>query len=826
MVDLNRKGIYCVRCGMDFNGNKRKLAKHLEYKCTGRLDNIKLASEVDAPYDSFDDELFIEKTVDVHSKARHSIRKEISFLQKRKTCYSAELQKNLTDNQSDDNEPNTMDPDMADLYDYVGSETYQHNDEESLESIINEDVDSEPEQDDQHHDPNSTPDEKSKDPYTTNLGIASSDRFQIDLADILKKHRTDLSLHNEIITLIKKNTNGKKLSFSGDNLQKRAGFIDSLEKRFASVPMKPKDIDVDLSNGDQATVSVYDIEAMILSLLHDPELMKEENLVQDYDIFTGKPTKEVTHYGEIHTGDAWEPAREYYCGNQLGNMPIALIIFGDKSHFDKHGSLATTPLSFTLSCFNQNARNSADFWRPIAYIPNLKYGKIGKSDSAANVQDEHDCIEIALESLVQLTKRGGISTEVKGQPVVCKVWIHYIIGDTQGNNTFVGHYNSAAKIKSLYRDCTCPFHKGSDPNPTCVYITQQHVDNAREKSEKAKSKTDKKQAWKDISKHDIVNAWMDVGVPLSDIVYGIYRMVPPELLHTTSEGITEYIIADFGKTLISRKYVKNGSEIAEEIEHVHQMMHSSKKRNSERDLPPSASRTGLLKNTLVNAVERRGNLNLLLCMTYTDHIYNLLHPVLAKHGSSIEEMQDCLKLYLSMEEWFHDHNPKEQVKSSRDLIARVIKLVQKVFPRTDGHGWNLPKMHGLTKMQYYICLFGSGINFFGGPGECNHKRLVKDTGNNTQGRVDCFSSQVAIRYYESVLLDIAKKTSDRKAIERYELVQTTKSKKDKEDAPTGIFVLTVNDPTPEGNFTTYQCRWKKRTKKGPDVTYHIILSRL
>jgi hypothetical protein len=101
---------------------------------------------------------------------------------------------------------------------------------------------------------------------------------------------------------------------------------------------------------------------------------------------------------------------------------------------------------------------------------------------------------------------------------------------------------------------------------------------------------------------------------------------------------------------------------------------------------------------------------------------------------------------------------------------------------------------------------------------------VKDTGNNTQGRVDCFSSQVAIRYYESVLLDIAKKTSDRKAIERYELVQTTKTKKDKEDAPTGIFVLTVNDPTPEGNFTTYQCRWKKKDKKRArcDVPYYFV----
>ena len=35
---------------------------------------------------------------------------------------------------------------------------------------------------------------------------------------------------------------------------------------------------------------------------------------------------------------------------------------------------------------------------------------------------------------------------------------------------------------------------------------------------------------KRISKHDIDNAFMAPGVPLSDQVHGIYRMFPPELL--------------------------------------------------------------------------------------------------------------------------------------------------------------------------------------------------------------------------------------------------------------------------------------------------------
>ena len=77
---------------------------------------------------------------------------------------------------------------------------------------------------------------------------------------------------------------------------------------------------------------------------------------------------------------------------------------------------------------------------------------------------------------------------------------------------------------------------------------------------------------------------------------------------------------------------------------------------------------------------------------------------------------ECIKLYLSMEEWFHETNSKAEVQPARPMIAKVIQLVYEVFPRSKGNGWNLPKTHGLTKMQYYMCLFGCAINFFGGPG--------------------------------------------------------------------------------------------------------------
>ena len=40
------------------------------------------------------------------------------------------------------------------------------------------------------------------------------------------------------------------------------------------------------------------------------------------------------------------------------------------------------------------------------------------------------------------------------------------------------------------------------------------------------------------------------------------------------------------------------------------------------------------------------------------------------------------------------------------------------------------------------------------------QEICEDTGTNTQHRVDCFVSQVAQRYYETVLFEIAKQLKD------------------------------------------------------------------
>jgi hypothetical protein len=66
-------------------------------------------------------------------------------------------------------------------------------------------------------------------------------------------------------------------------------------------------------------------------------------------------------------------------------------------------------------------------------------------------------------------------------------------------------------------------------------------------------------------------------------------------------------------------------------------------------------------------------------------------------------------------------------------------------------------MHGMTKMQEYMKLFGSGVNFYGGPGESAHKQFIKIPGQRTQRRVSEFAQQTALQYHDMLVSSYATK---------------------------------------------------------------------
>ncbi len=169
-------------------------------------------------------------------------------------------------------------------------------------------------------------------------------------------------------------------------------------------------------------------------------------------------------------------------------------------------------------------------------------------------------------------------------------------------------------------------------------------------------------------------------------------------------------------------------------------------------------RNGLIDGTKCQSSEQKGNLFQLLCIAHTSSGCSVLKRCLNLSEQRWKKFIEFLKLYLSMEEWFHGANYKKEVRCAQEEIAKVLRSLQQLFPRKNNtNGYNLPKMHGMTKMQEYMKLFGSGINFYCGPGESAHKQFIKIAGRRTQRRVSQFTQHTALQYHDMLVSSCATK---------------------------------------------------------------------
>jgi hypothetical protein len=163
---------------------------------------------------------------------------------------------------------------------------------------------------------------------------------------------------------------------------------------------------------------------------------------------------------------------------------------------------------------------------------------------------------------------------------------------------------------------------------------------------------------KRMSRYDIKNSLIDKNMPLSDNIHGPYRMMPPELLHTSGSGLIKYMFE-------SLQIQIGGGKIRDDVDKLHVQIFLSIQRQSERDFPRGSLRNGIIDGTKCQSEERKGNLFHLLCIANTTEGRNKLKRALGHSDYQWKRWVAFIKLYLSMEEWLHDNNDKTEVDHAR-----------------------------------------------------------------------------------------------------------------------------------------------------------------
>jgi hypothetical protein len=161
------------------------------------------------------------------------------------------------------------------------------------------------------------------------------------LHDLIMKHKASLQMFDDICNLVNEYTSSPDFLVN-TKLQSQKSFLCSVEGSYCTQLLRPYNQNVRLHDGTIVTVPVFDMKEMLASLLTDQTIMVDTNFADGYNVLTGDVdvnNPKNDKYGEVHTGDAWIPTMDRYCSNPQGpTMPVGLIVFGDKSHTNLHGT--------------------------------------------------------------------------------------------------------------------------------------------------------------------------------------------------------------------------------------------------------------------------------------------------------------------------------------------------------------------------------------------------------------------------------------------------------------------------------------------------------
>ena len=508
------------------------------------------------------------------------------------------------------------------------------------------------------------------------LNYPPSTIAQIDLLNLINKHNVDLKIYDEIVDWLKFHSMKSEMNWPDAKLLKREQLLGLLGKSAETSKFKPVVVDVPIPfNNSVASVPVFNFTAMVLDLFHDDMLMDENNLMDDFDIMTGKfkTNIPINNYGDYPTGTLYKECWDRLCTEE-GDMLLPLRMFMDKTHADFHGVLCTSPIMYTFAFFKESCQNNPDFWRSQCYIPNITYGEStdGSSTALLKLQSLHNCIKIGMEPIRKVMENGGIKTTYKGKDVNLKPVLYMMNGDMSGKNEACAHFNTNSNIERPCMDCKCSMSDLDNDDPQCIFITEEEV---RDAIEDAIINQNRKMT--SISKYHINNGFE--GIELFDPKAGIYGHCPSGGLHLFGGGIYQYIFQVMHDMIGQNKSKKEEKKVVNKL---FQIVAIKMNRQSERDFPRRLVRNSPMDGTKLGSTETRGNLFcFLLCMHITKG-RQVLKPLFEQvRGVSYNGVIDSVKLILSFEKWCNDDNPKEDVEKAGTLISAMKRMIKKFAKR-------------------------------------------------------------------------------------------------------------------------------------------------
>ena len=565
--------------------------------------------------------------------------------------------------------------------------------------------------------------------------------------------------------------------------------------------MKPIHNVMKLPSNHTTKISKMNLVASLFSLLTDPQLMIQDNLLI-YDNEYLQPSKSTsTHITDIHHSTSFQEAHQNICKDPH-DVLVPIIPFIDGTPIDVYGRNKLEVLMYTLGIFNQSTRNKPISWRVAGYIPdptNSNSGEHNDNDVSHMKKaiekriDYHEMLKYLLNDFVELEKSDGILINLPNKTNTdiityrFKFVILYIIGDAVGNDKLCDRYVSyGKKVKRLCRDCDCPTDKLDSHKHQCTFTKRSDLLKMNEKE------------LKEISYYKIHNNALDK-LSFGGNEYGMNACLPPEPLHQLNQGVFKKLVDYFDDCL-----TKVGKET---IDKFVRYLSMNSHRQSTRDYPDiGLFKDGIDKCQLTGSeiITKVFMLYICLCQTYVieclptieekvkprfktqktktnqhhidiecmqnDNPHHSKETVTTtkvfykKIGHSRSHLKDWIKLFeatLCFDAWINqdtfdmkDLKETHQNDSKADIAIRAyMKLYTKMIDEKLGNGTKTSKVHWMLHIPRYIRMHGPPKAYSGQTPEHCLSPLVKWAARMTQLRPESLIQQSCERYYETHIID-------------------------------------------------------------------------
>jgi hypothetical protein len=531
--------------------------------------------------------------------------------------------------------------------------------------------------------------------------------------------------------------------------------IRSMQNWLGLEHLRPEELIVDLPGAhgiNSIRVTVFDFVTQVMSLLSDNELNQAENLVVNPDDPFARYVPSDGKLGECITGSWYNHAWDHMQAMSNNTFLIPIILYIDKTVLGLSGKLSLHPVQMSLGIFTEHARRKSNAWRPLGYIANeeIHYSAAERNENTPDVKNErfHHILDAILHSFKAAQQPNALNNVnlTLGQHtkrVNLYVPLSFIIGDVEGADTLCGRYHYyQEKCPRLCRTCDISTLDAIRTDIRCSRILLADIKHLVDNQDLP--------ALRQLSQRPTFNALFEIDC--GDDPHGVFSMIMTEALHALEQGLMPYMMKQLMQQLGSLP-------VQAELDRLVKSLTELPRQHGYQGFPRVLWKEGVSTLTMLTGDQKVGKMFavVVLASTRRGEAFFTAHL-----GGSVqwERMLYCFQQVLSYWAWlkqdtYWDCGDDKARDGARAAIDTMIQQMQNLFPRDDGLGWNLTKMHEQRHVPDDIHRMGAHYNVHSGPQEHNHIENGKNPAKNTQNRKHLLDIQTGHRLVDRLILQKA-----------------------------------------------------------------------